>query len=170
IVIESQAKSVGKETTFSEDQGDPARLAATLSRHTEEAAARLRRKGMEARGVTLKIRFEDFGTHTLAAQLDPPTAIDRPIFGAARALLEKALAEKSGGRKVRLLGVYLGGLAPADLQPRLLEEEDRERDVRLTEPMDSLRERFGKGALISGRSMEETERPGSGGKENGRPF
>ncbi len=172
IITESRAKSVGKETTFGEDQGDPARLAVTLSRLTEEAAARLRRKEMEARGVTLKIRFEDFGTHTLAAQLDPPTAIDRPIFGAARALLEKALAEKSGGRKVRLLGVYLGGLAPADLQPRLIEEEGRERDARLTETMDALRERFGRGALISGRSMEEagTRRSGSGEKENDMPF
>ncbi len=177
IIAESRAKSVGKETTFGEDQWDPARLAATLSRLAEEAAARLRRKGMEARGVTLKIRFEDFGTHTLAAQLDPPTAIDRPIFEAARALLEKALAEKSGGRKVRLLGVYLGGLAPADLQPRLIEEEGRERDARLTETMDALRERFGKGALISGRSMGgagnskvEAGRAGGGEKENDRPF
>lgn len=154
LVLESAPKSIGKETTFSEDQGDPNHLEATLSRLTAQAAGRLRRKKMTAKGVTLKIRFEDFDTNTLAARLEPPTAVDRPLFEAARGLLGRALHEKSKGRKVRLLGVYLGGLAPASHQPQLIVEEESERDARLTETVDLLRDRFGEGALVSGKSME----------------
>ena len=106
-----------------------------------------------AKGVTLKIRFEDFDTNTLAARMEPPTAIDRPLFEAARRLLTRALQEKSKGRKVRLIGVYLGGLASANQQPELFVEES-ERDTRLTETVDRLRDRFGEGSLVSGKSME----------------
>jgi DNA polymerase-4 len=157
LVLDSQPKSVGKETTFGEDQGDPGYLEAVLARLSGEAAARLRRKEMEARGVTLKIRFEDFETNTLAAQLDPPAAIDRPIFEAARGLLGRALDQKSRGRKVRLLGVYLGGLVPPDRQPRLIEEDSRRREIRLAETVDSLRDRYGADALVSGRAMERAD-------------
>ncbi len=155
--LDSQAKSVGKETTFGEDQGDAAHLDAVLSRLGEEAAARLRRKKMESRGVTLKIRFEDFETYTRAAQLDIPTALDRPIVEAARLLLKRAVREQSRGRKVRLLGVYLTGLAPPDDQMRLFEDEGRLRDSRLVETMDAVRERFGADALVSGRAMGGTK-------------
>ncbi len=159
LVLDSRPKSVGKETTFGEDQGDPDRLEAVISRLTGEAAARLRQKGMEAKGVTLKIRFEDFETNTLAAQLDPPASIDRPIFEAVKGLLAHALDQKSKGRKVRLLGVYLGGLVPPDRQPRLIEEDSRQREIRLAETVDSLRDRYGAGALVSGRAMEEMNGP-----------
>ncbi|HBK79023.1 MAG TPA: DNA polymerase IV [Nitrospinae bacterium] len=163
LVLDSAPKSVGKETTFGEDEGDPNRLEAVLSRLAGEAASRLRRKKLEARSVTLKIRFEDFATNTLAAPLNPATAIARPIFEAARGLLRRALDEKSGGRKIRLVGVYLGGLESPGIQPRLIDEESRRREVRLTETVDSLRERFGEDALVSGTSLEHMKRPETGG-------
>ncbi len=164
LVLESQPKSIGKETTFGEDQKDPATLDAVLSRLAEEAAARLRRKKMAAKGVTLKIRFEDFETYTRAAQLDIPTAVDRPIVEAARILLIRAIREKSRGRKVRLLGIYLTGLAPPDNQPKLFEDEGRQRDTRIVETMDAVRERFGEGALVSGRAMGEPGKKTAGKK------
>jgi DNA polymerase-4 len=163
LVLDSAPKSVGKETTFGEDEGDPNRLEAVLSRLAGEAASRLRRKKLEARSITLKIRFEDFATNTLAAPLNPATAIARPIFEAARGLLRRALDEKSGGRKIRLVGVYLGGLESPGIQPRLIDEESRRREVRLTETVDSLRERFGEDALVSGTSLEHMKRPETGG-------
>jgi DNA polymerase-4 len=154
ILLQSAPKSIGKETTFSEDQRDPNHLEATLSRLTAEAAGRLRRKKMTAKGVTLKIRFEDFDTKTLATRLEPPTAIDRLLFEAVRGLLVRALQEKSKGRKVRLLGVYLGGLTPVSQQVQLFVEEESERDTRLIETVDRLRDRFGEGSLVSGKSIE----------------
>ncbi len=168
LVLDSQPKSVGKETTFGEDQGDPGYLEAVLSRLTGEAAARLRRKEMEARGVTLKIRFDDFETNTLAAQLDPPAAIDRPIFEAARRLLGRALDQKSRGRKVRLLGVYLGGLVQPDRQPRLIDEDSLRKEIRLAETVDSLRDRYGADALVSGRSMERADSQKNHGLKNSK--
>ncbi|MEE9240501.1 MAG: DNA polymerase IV [bacterium] len=153
LILESQPKSIGKETTFGEDQEDALHLDAVLSRLAEQAAARLRRKNMEARGITLKIRFEDFETYTRATQLDFSTAIDRPIIEAARILLKRAIKENALGRKVRLLGIYLTGLVPPDIQPRLFEDEGRLRETRLVETMDAVRERFGEGALVSGRAL-----------------
>ncbi|MEK6712551.1 MAG: DNA polymerase IV [Nitrospinota bacterium] len=149
LVTESAPKSIGRETTFAEDVGDPARLEAALSGLAEQAAARARRKGLWARGVTLKIRFADFTTHTRAAVLDPPSALDRDAAQAALGLLRKALGALSGGRKVRLVGAYLTGLEPAGLQPLLWEEAGREREERLTASVDAVRARFGFESLVT---------------------
>lgn len=155
LVLDSTPKSIGKEVTFGEDESDPAHLELALYRLAEETTSRLRRKKMETRSITLKIRFEDFTTNTLAAPLNPATAIARPISKAAQELLRRALNEKSAGRKVRLLGVYLRRLEPLGIQPYLIDEVPRLRDTKLTEILDSLQERFGEDTLFSGTSLKK---------------
>jgi DNA polymerase-4 len=153
LVLETQPKSIGKETTFGEDQDDPIRLEAVLCQLAEQATVRLRRRKMEARGVTLKIRFEDFATYTCAAQMDSSTALEQPIIDLARFLLKRALQEKSQGRKIRLLGVYLTSLAPKEDYLDLFEDDENQRRSRLAETVDALRTRFGEDALVSGRTI-----------------
>jgi len=150
---ESRPKSLGRETTFAEDIGDRAHLEATLVRLAEQAAARARRQGLSARGVTLKIRYADFTTYTRAAPLDPPSTLDKEIIEAALRLLERALNDLARGRRVRLLGVYLTGLGASGLQPSLLPEEGRLREARLVESIDAVRARFGYGSLLTRRAI-----------------
>ena len=163
LATESAPKSIGRETTFREDIGDPARLEAALSELAEQAAARARRKGLCGRGVTLKIRFADFTTHTRACVLDPPSNLDRDVTRAALRLLRGALEALALGRRVRLVGAYLTGLEPAGLQPSLLPEASREREERLTESVDAVRARFGFDALVTRKAVEGM------GREEDRP-
>ena len=158
LVPESAPKSIGRETTFAEDIGEPARLEAALAELAAQAAARARKKGMCGRGVALKIRFADFTTYTRQAALDPPSALDREVAGAVLRLLREALGALAGGRRVRLLGAYLTGLEPAGLQPLLLPGETREREERLTESVDAVRARFGFGSVVTHKAIEGMER------------
>lgn len=154
LVVESAPKSLGKETTFGEDQSDLIFLEGTIRQLTDQAAARLRKQKMRAKGVTLKIRYADFSTFTRAAPLDPPTDLARPVTETALRLLRRELDIKSPVRPVRLLGVYLTGLSEKEIQPLLIEAQDHEREVRLTAGLDAVRDRFGESALTAGRAIE----------------
>jgi DNA polymerase-4 len=154
LALERRPKSLGKETTFEADEDDPVRLEAVLSRLAEGAASRTRKADLRAKGVTLKIRFADFAAYTRAALLDPAAALDRPVIETALGLLRRALGELAGGRRVRLLGVYLTGLAEAQGQLSLLEDGDFAKERSITQGVDTVRERFGEDALLAGRGID----------------
>lgn len=103
VVPDHEAKSIGHETTFFENLGDPEDVRAALLRLTENAAFRLRRKGRRARVVTVKIRFGDFETITRARTLDTPTDRTDDLWHAARACFDDWAA--GAFSPVRLIGV-----------------------------------------------------------------
>jgi DNA polymerase-4 len=130
--------SVGHETTFEEDTTDPAFLEATLFTLAERAAVRLRARGLEARRVTVKVRYGDFVTSTRAASVEA-SALERDLFRAAlpslRALLERRM-------RVRLVGISCSALRPAGLQEDLFRRGDaRRREA--CRSLDRLKTRFG---------------------------
>ncbi len=146
VVPESEAKSIGAETTFEEDVGDPSVVQKALLSLADRAARRLRRAGLHAAGVTLKFRDADFHTVTRAALLEHPTDLGEDLHRAALALLEGISWR---GRKVRLVGVTATRLAPAgsqSVQGDLFAPGDTRRR-QLARTVDSLRERFGADAL-----------------------
>lgn len=152
----SEAKSIGRETTFEQDIGDADALERVLLALSEEVAARLRRHGVCGRTVTLKLRFADFATITRATTLAEPTALAETIYPAALALFRKV--ERT--RKVRLLGVTVSNLAPGRPARQLsLFEPPDDRRERLAETVDALRERFGEG-VISRARLAGPHRPG----------
>jgi DNA polymerase-4 len=94
------SKSSSSESTYPEDLTDIARIQeeiATMARHN---ALWLVRKGIKARTVTIKVRYDDFRTitrsHSQEATSDPDDIVSR-----ATALLEKT---EAGRRPIRLLG------------------------------------------------------------------
>ncbi|MFQ5694300.1 MAG: DNA polymerase IV, partial [Nitrospinota bacterium] len=91
VVPESAPKSIGNETTFSEDVSDPERLRKTLLALSEEVGARLRAEGCRGRTVTLKFRYEDFTTHTRSHTRKEVTDVDAEVFETACALLRDFL-------------------------------------------------------------------------------
>ena len=159
LELDSRPKSIGKETTFSEDTADRAKLEAILTGLAEEASARVRRKGLSARHITLKIRFSDFTTLTRSFTLDKPTHLDKEIIEPALDLLRRTCAKEGRNRKFRLLGVYLSGLDEDRAQPLLFEDRDREKEERLVESLDEIRERFGHEAVFSRKSVERIKKP-----------
>jgi len=156
VVPESEAKSIGAETTFEEDVDDPAVVQRALLALADRAAVRLRRSGLRAGGVTLKFRDADFHTVTRAATLERPTDLGEDLHRAALALLRGISWQ---GRKVRLVGVTATRLAPAgarSVQADLFAPDDSRRRE-LARAVDSLRERFGSGALTRAALLDREE-------------
>ncbi|HEV8595097.1 MAG TPA: DNA polymerase IV, partial [Thermoplasmata archaeon] len=67
----------------------------------------LEQDGLVYRTVNVKVRFEDFETHTAAKSLKVHTRDKEPIVEQSRVLLRPFLED---GRKIRLLGVRLSNL------------------------------------------------------------
>jgi len=160
VVPHQDPKSIGHETTFEEDIDDPARVRKTLLSLSDAVAVRLRKHGFEGKTVTLKFRDESFLTETRAHTLASPIADGASIFEAALLLLDR-IGWK--GRKIRLLGVSVSGLAKAGeaRQLSLFDRPDRVvKNEKLGRARDALETRFGKGAvsrasLLSSKSREK---------------
>jgi DNA polymerase-4 len=147
---EHQRKSISKERTFAEDIRDKSHLRATLHGLTEGVAFTLRRRNENARTVTLKLRYDDFETHTFSRSLPDPTDTTTDIFETVSQLL----AERwSRDRSVRLIGVGVSNLMKGQLQEDLFAQVDQKADSRRLVTIDEIRTRFGKDSLLTGESL-----------------
>ncbi len=100
------AKSESRETTFERDlRGLPA-LAPVLEQLTEELCATLARQEQAGRTIGIKVRLDDFSTHTRARSLSEATN----AFDVVHRVASQLLAEFDPPRPVRLLGVRVAGL------------------------------------------------------------
>ncbi len=101
ITPNRQAKSSSSECTYSHDLLDLDRIREELAGMAHDNANWLQQKSIDARTVTIKVRYEDFTTVT-RSDTRPPTRDGDDIAKRAIALLDKTDA---GRRPVRLLGV-----------------------------------------------------------------
>ncbi|MGH9080425.1 MAG: DNA polymerase IV, partial [Acidimicrobiales bacterium] len=106
VVAEQPAKSIGHEETFASDLWDPAELHRHLTRMVDASATGLRRSGLAARTVSVKLRFADFTMVTRSHSMGSPIDTTAAIGAVAAALLESVDLHQG----VRLLGVSLAGL------------------------------------------------------------
>lgn len=135
-----ERKSVGHETTFAQDTADPAVLEATLCRLVGKAAHRLRRAGLKAAGLTVKVRYEDFRTVTRSRALAAPSDRDGELLAAARGLMLGAVGRRV---RVRLLGVALERLRGCGEQIGLFSAVRDARLASLFPAVDRVRARHG---------------------------
>ena len=103
-----EAKSSGSENTYPEDLTDITVIRQEISEMAGHAVSWLARKDLNARTVTIKVRYSDFTTIT-RSHTAAPTREEAPIASRAVALLEKT---EAGARPVRLLGVSVHNLTP----------------------------------------------------------
>jgi DNA polymerase-4 len=150
------AKSIGNEETFGTDVGARAELERELVRLADRVAGRLRHAGVEARTITLKVRFADFRTITRSRTEPAPTALSNEIAAIARELL----AEVDVAKGIRLLGISGSQLVAPESRQGMLDlglessDEGRERRTALEDAMDAVRARFGAGAVGAGALVE----------------
>lgn len=114
-----EAKSISVEDTFAEDLTDDAEIVAMIGRDAVMVAERLRRAGLFARTVTIKVRLGDFTTWTRSRTLDGATDSTERIRAVAVGLLA-GLQMPTG---VRLLGVGVANFTAA-AQEELFWAED----------------------------------------------
>jgi DNA polymerase IV len=116
VVVAEPARTVSSEATFARDVDDPEVLARRLLRLADEATARMRRQGLAARTVGIKVRLADFSTVTRAHTLDRATDRTHDVVGIAMALLDALRLERA---RVRLLGVRLSNLGAPEVVEQL---------------------------------------------------
>ena len=142
VIPAHDAKSIGNETTFSEDIADGDQLGEILNQLCDKVARRLRAHGFLAATLTLKARYPDFTTHTRSLTPPAPTDSDVEIRQVARQLLEQQLGRR--GRALRLIGITASQLTRARTgQAELFPDPVRQRDRELDRVLDNVRDRFG---------------------------
>jgi len=119
-----ETRSASSENTFARDLTDRQEIEAEIDEMARGVAKWLVKTERVARTVTIKVRYDDFTTLT-RSHTAPETRDADEIAARAMALLERT---EAGKRPVRLLGVGLHGLSPADEAPPPPEPE---RDPRL---------------------------------------
>jgi DNA polymerase-4 len=154
FVIDAEPKSISHNHTFGEDTDDSNALSTMLSHLSQKACKRLREAGLATRTLTLTIRYAGFETHTRSKTLGEATRLDSDIFAVFQELFHK---HRDAKRKVRLLGVSLGGLTHGSEQLDLLDAERRAKLEKLTSAADRLRDRFGFGKVQFGGSLRRDE-------------
>jgi len=107
LVTHWEPKSISRETTFQTDTDNWQTIAKNLAELTKETVTELREREYLCKNVTVKIRFNDFKTHTRATTLKEPIKNQELIRKAAFFCLGNFDLKK---KKVRLVGVRLAGL------------------------------------------------------------
>ncbi len=157
VTPDSQAKSLGQEETFARDIGEVDTLRWVLLGQVEHVARRLRRHGLRARTVTLKLRDGTFVTRTRSATLEAPTDVTDELWRQAEGLLMAwARRERCA---LRLLGFTASGLSAGGGQMMLFEDPQRPRLRRLDAALDRIAQRFGEGAVRRGPGPRRPETP-----------
>jgi DNA polymerase-4 len=147
-----EARSISEERTYATDLRDPEEIDRALLARAEGVARDLRREGLAARTVRIKVRSGDFTTWTRARTLPAPTDLAEVIVRAARDLFRRKI--DLGGKGVRLLGVGAAGLEPAGAgQAPLFPDAGEERARRAARAADAVRDRLGEGAITRARLL-----------------
>jgi DNA polymerase-4 len=145
VVTDAEAKSIGQEQTFGVDLADPEAVRSVLLGQAEQVAQRLRRHGLRARAITVKIRFGDFQTITRRTTLPTATDATAAVWSAARDLFDHWC--HSAFKPVRLIGVSAGGLGAADGQLDLFPDPAAQKQQRLDAAVDAINRRFGQSVI-----------------------
>ncbi|HXX85238.1 MAG TPA: DNA polymerase IV [Casimicrobiaceae bacterium] len=117
LVTESEPVSMSRETTFERDlhaTHDREKLSQIFTELCAEVADDLQRKGYAGRTIGLKLRYDNFKTVTRDQTIESPTQDAKEIRHIAGECLKRVPLE----RRIRLLGVRVGGLSPVEAAGR----------------------------------------------------
>lgn len=167
-------KQVSREDTFARDLADDNTIERELLRLAVKVSADLRKQGLRARTVTVKLRDKDFRTRSARRTLRQPIESERSVVRAAQALLTKLRADRRV--PVRLLGIALshfetdagpGVATQLALFPREAsraessdEPVEGEKDRALTRALDRIRGRYGAESIVPARLLDRRDDPG----------
>jgi DNA polymerase-4 len=157
-VVESdrESKSVGAEQTLEVDIAGRKAIEPHLLGAADRVAHRLRKSGMKARGLRVKLKSFDFRLSTRQMTLDRPSDSADEFYAAAKVLLDDFDLDIP----VRLVGLAGFDLvaATAPEQQDLFGGAERAKRAKLDRTLDAVWEKFGAGALKRGDDLESEER------------
>jgi DNA polymerase-4 len=155
VVPLHDVKSIGHEDTYSRDILDLEPAKRELLSLANRVARRMRRKGLEGKTITLKVKYSDFKLITRSATLQHYTNDSAEIYSNVCSLLDKTAV---GKRPVRLLGISLSNFADigSGRQLSLFNlDESTEKRTELNKAADSIIEKFGNRGIRPGTLIDK---------------
>jgi DNA polymerase-4 len=155
VISYEAEKSISAAETFASDIDDPEEILREFLRLCEKATLRMRDAGYCAKTISIKVRFSDFKTITRSKKMDQPISGTKESFEVAKQLY---LALKLDRVRIRLVGVSLEGLTPADeaAEQLLIGQRDvgwREADSAI----DRVKAKFGRGSVRPARLVSPSD-------------
>ena len=144
VVTESVPKSIGRETTFTQDLFTEEQCRRELLKLSGQTGFRLRSKGYSGHTLTLKVKFTDFRIVTRSITSETDICCDEEIYTLAVKLLHEVDLKKG----IRLLGVTVSNLSAGDCGTLGFEEDKKQ--LQRNEAVDALKKRFGENIIKRG--------------------
>jgi DNA polymerase-4 len=150
VTPHAPTKSISTERTLPADIRDREQLGRHLLAQSQEVGRQLRRQGLVARTITLKLKDREFQQMTRSTTLDRPTQGSETISQSALALLSSQATDKP----IRLIGVVASALMAdtTPVQASLFTEAGPKKDEwkKVDQAVDRIAERFGRSAVHRG--------------------
>lgn len=154
IEMAHETKSVSNEITFAKDRSDEQLLLQTIRSLSEKVGRRLRKDSLAGSTIQIKLRWADFSTITRQVTLNSVTNLDHEIYEAAKILFKENWPK---GKPVRLIGVGVSNLGQPAHQLGLW-DDDYQKESKLIDAVDQLREKFGKDIIKRGDQVKKQSR------------
>jgi DNA polymerase-4 len=146
-------KSISHEVTFDRDLLDQDELLAELQRQAEAVSRRLRRQGLMASTVVVKIRDPGFHTVTRSSTMRACSNSTNTLYRMARALFQGWRADHKS-TSVRLLGMGVSGLEEAGFADHSAgDQADSASEQNIDRVLDSIHRRFGAAGVVHGQTL-----------------
>jgi DNA polymerase-4 len=142
--------TISRETSLHHPTADGAEVRAFLQYLAERAMRTVRKLELVARGVAVRVGYEDGRSEEASATLPRAADVDGEVLPAVWECLGRAFARRVGAVR---LGVTLSKFAVADPQAELFESARDPREVRLHAALDEIRDRYGHAAVVAGASI-----------------
>ncbi|MGE5417761.1 MAG: DNA polymerase IV [Acidobacteriota bacterium] len=148
-----EAQSLGREITFNKDLNDLAVLHRTLLEFSQDIGRKLRKSGMRAKTINLKLRHADFKTITRSQTIEISTSSDMDIYNESIELLQRIDLNQI---KIRLVGLSVAKLDNENTMNDTLFEYSSPHITGIDKVMDSINDKYGAksitraGLLING--------------------
>ena len=153
----TENKGIGNSVTLREDLTEEGQVWPVLLELAESVGRRLRKAGQKAGMVSVEMKYYTFQRTSHQQQLQRPGNEDEILYQTAK----KLFREMWTGEPIRLLGIRTSKLVEEE-EPEQLSlfdlGEESEKQKRLNEAMDSIRSRFGEGAIRRGAFLEKDGR------------
>jgi len=142
-----ERKSISSENTLPEDTSDRDIIRHYILMQADDIARQLRKKGVKAKTIVLKITYNDFKKITRRVTLNKPVVSSEIIYQEAVKLLEN----EQNYKKIRLIGVGCTSLSSETMlhQGVLFEQKDEKSEnwEKAEIAVDSILHKFGKSSV-----------------------
>ncbi len=155
VVRQRGSKSIGSEQTLREDISSPEEIRAHLRRAADKIGKRLRRKGLVAGGVRVKLKTSAFRLLTRQSSLKEPSDLADTLYAAGADLLRQF--DDAG--PFRLVGMAAFALTSVEDPQQLGLLGNSARQRRLETTLDEIADRFGDDMVRRAAALPRTLEP-----------